>query len=96
MLLRGRIDTTRTTALFEKAANQFRQAISLAPTVPRSHFSLGAIYQEQKKFALAAQSMNACLKLDPKYYPAYYRLGEIYLQHDNPEAALEAFQTVQK
>ena len=36
------------------------------------------------------------MELNPKYYPAYYRLGEIHLQEDNPEAALEAFQAVQK
>ena len=92
----GRIDTTRTTALFEKAANQFEQAISLAPTVSQAHFSLGAIYQEQNKLGLAVRAIERCLKLDPKYYPAYYRLGEIYLQQDNPEAALKAFQTVQR
>ena len=92
----GRIDTTQTTVLFEKAANQFEEAISLAPTVSQAYFSLGAIYQEQNKLGLAARAIETCLKLDPKYYPAYYRLGEIYLQQDDPAAALEAFQTVQK
>lgn len=92
----GRIDTTQTDALFEKAANQFELTISLVPTLSQAHFSLGAIYQEQGKLGLAAQAMEASLELDPKYYPAYYRLGEIHLQQDNPEAALEAFQAVQK
>ena len=92
----GRIDTTQTETLFEKAASQFERTISLAPTLPQAHFSLGAIYQEQNKLELAAQSMETCLKLNPKYYPAYYRLGEIQLQQDYPEAALEAFQAVQK
>ena len=92
----GRIDTPQTTVLFEKAANQFEQAILLVPTLSQAHFSLGAIYQEQNKLELAAQAMEACLKLNPKYYPAYYRLGEIQLQQDNPEAALESFQAVQK
>ena len=92
----GRIDTTQTALLFERAANQFERTISLDPTLSQAHFSLGAIYQEQNKLELAAQAMKACLKLNSRYYPAYYRLGEIYLQHDNPEAALEAFQTVQK
>ena len=92
----GRIDTTQTDALFEKAANQFERTISLAPALPQAHFSLGAIYQEQNKLELAAQSMETCLKLNPKYYPAYYRLGEIQLQQDYPEAALESFQTVQQ
>ena len=92
----GRIDTTQTAALFEKAANQFEWTISLVPNLPQAHFSLGAIYQEQEKLELAAQEMKACLKLNPKYYPAYYRLGEIYLQQNNPQAALEAFQAVQK
>ena len=92
----GRIDTTHTAALFEKAANQFERTVSLVPTLSQAHFSLGAIYQEQGKLGLAAQAMEACLELDPKYYPAYYRLGDIHLQQDNPEAALEAFQAVQK
>ena len=92
----GRIDTTQTETLFEKAANQFERTISLAPTLSQAHFSLGAIYQEQNKLELAAQAMETCLKLNPKYYPAYYRLGEIQLQQDNPEAALESFQTVQQ
>ena len=92
----GRIDTTQTAALFEKAANQFERTIAITPTLPLAHFSLGAIYQEQGKLGLAAQAMGACLRLSPKHYPAYYRLGEIHLQQDNPEAALEAFQAVQK
>ena len=92
----GRIDTTQTAALFEKAANQFERTIALDPTLARAHFSLGAIYQEQNQLELAVQAMEACLRLDPKYYPAYYRLGEIQLQQDNPEAALEAFQAAQK
>ena len=92
----GRIDTTQTALLFEKAANQFEQTISLEPTLSQAHFSLGAIYQEQNKLELAAQAMEACLKLNPKYYPAYYRLGEIQLQQDDPSAALESFQAVQK
>ena len=92
----GRIDTTQTAALFEKAANQFERTVSLTPTLTQAHFSLGAIYQEQEKLELAAQAMEACLKLDSKYYPAYYRLGEIYLKRDKPEAALESFQAAQK
>ncbi len=92
----GRIDTTQTTVLFEKAANKFEQALLLAPSLSLAYFSLGAIYQEQNKLELAAQEMKACLKLNPKYFPAHYRLGEIYLQQDNPEAALESFQAVQK
>ena len=92
----GRVDTTQTATFFEKAAHQFEQAVSLAPTLSQAHFSLGAIYQEQNKLRLAAQAMEACLKLNPKYYPAYYRLGEIHLQQDNPQAALESFQRVQK
>ena len=92
----GRIDTTQTAALFEKAANQFERTISLDPTLSQAYFSLGAIYQEQSKLELAAQAMKACLKLNPKYYPASYRLGEIQLQQDNPAAALESFQAAQK
>ena len=92
----GRIDTTQTTVLFEKAANEFERTLLLAPSLSLAYFSLGAIYQEQNKLELAAQEMKACLKLDPKYFPAHYRLGEIYLQQDNPEAALESFQAVQK
>ena len=92
----GRIDTTQTAALFEKAANQFERTISLAPNLSQAHFSLGAMYQEQGKLEFAAHAMEACLELNPKYYPAYYRLGEIYLQQDNPKAALESFQAVQK
>ena len=92
----GRIDTTQTAALFEKAADQFERAISLDPTLSQAHFSLGAIYQEQNKLELAAQAMKACLRLNPKYYPASYRLGEIQLQQDNPTAALESFQAAQK
>ena len=92
----GRIDTTQTAALFEKAANQFERTISLAPNLSQAHFSLGAMYQEQGKLEFAAHAMEACLELNPKYYPAYYRLGKIYLQQDNPKAALESFQAVQK
>ncbi len=94
--IQGRIDSTQTTVLFEKAANQFERTISLAPNLSQAHFSVGAIYQEQEKLELAAQAMQTCLELNPKYYPAYYRLGEIYLQQDNPQAALESFQAVQK
>lgn len=94
--IQSRIDTKQTAVLFEKAAHEFQQALLLAPALSQAYFSLGAIYQEQGKLALAAQEMKACLKLNPDYFPAHYRLGEIYLQQDNPEAALESFQAVQK
>ena len=94
--IQGRIDTKQTAVLFEQAAHEFQQALLLAPALSQAYFSLGAIYQEQGKLALAAQEMKACLKLNPEYFPAHYRLGEIYLQQDNPDAALESFQAVQK
>ena len=92
----GRIDTTQTAILFEKAAARFERTIALDPTLSQAHFSLGAVYQAQNRLELAAQAMETCLKLNPKYYPAYYRLGEIQLAQDNADAALESFQTAQK
>ncbi len=83
-------------SLFEKAANQFESAISLAPDMPLAHFSLGGIYQQQGRLDLASQEMEICLQLNPKHYPAHYKLGEIYLEQDNAEAALESFQAALK
>ena len=81
---------------FEKAADQFQQALVLNPKLYYAHFSLGVIYQKQGKDDLALQELATSLRLNPKSYAAHYKRGEIHLKQENLNEALQAFQVAQE
>ena len=82
---------TKQNARFEKAANQFKVAISLDPNMLLAHFSLGGVYQQQDRLSAALREVEICLQLNPKYYPAHYKMGKIYLQQGSFDEALKSF-----
>ena len=81
---------------FEKAVNQFQQALVLNPKLYYAHFSLGVIYQKQGKDDLALQELATSLRLNPKSYASHYKRGEIHLKQENLNEALQEFQAAQK
>ena len=42
------------------------------------------------------RNLRACVRLNPNYYPVYYRMGEIRLKQGDHIEALQAFETARK
>ena len=80
----------------DKAREAFQQAIALEPGMAWAHFSLGGVYQQMQSYELAIGTMERCVRINPNFYLAYYKLGEIYLKLDRHGQALEAFRAAQK
>ena len=87
--LRQRRSTGRSLAI-----EQFQRAIVVDKDLLPVHFALGRLYQKQKKFDLALQEMNECIRINSKYHGAYFKRGQIFLEKRQLNQALQAFQTV--
>ena len=72
----------------QDAIAEFRQAISLAPEMPRLRFDLGFLLWADNKLDEAAAELREELRVNPTFAPAAYYLGDIALtQNRYPEAA---------
>ena len=58
--------------------------------------TLGGIYQQQNENESALAEFEICVRLNPNYYPVYYRIGEIHLKQGDYVEALQAFETARK
>jgi len=56
-----------------------------------AYFNLGILKQKEGKLLEAVAAFNKCVKENPKFYRAYYTLGNLYEQDLNYEAALHFF-----
>ncbi len=78
-----------------KAITNFETALQLDSSMFWAHYSLGAIYQKQKKYDEALAKFKTSLTLSPNYYPAHYYIGEIHLKQGNHTGAFESFEAAQ-
>ncbi|MFQ4137864.1 tetratricopeptide repeat protein [Nodosilinea sp. PGN35] len=68
------------------AQNNFQQALSLKPDYPEAQFNLGVMYEEYQQTDRARTEYLKAVQAG--YLPAYNNLAHLYLQQDNPEAAV--------
>lgn len=57
---------------------------------------IGNILQDQEKISDATFMYERAIKVDPKFYKAYYNLGNIYLADDKPFLAIENYRKANK
>ena len=91
------LQTTETGETLDTAIGYLRRAVEIDPDLFWARFNLGGIYQDQgTQDDLALAEFEACIRLNPNYYPVYYRMGEIHLKQENYIEALHAFDAARK
>jgi O-antigen ligase len=72
------------------------KAISLSPTDPKLHFSLGLILNELNQVDESFEYINKAIELKPNYELARYTLGEMYQQLGENDKAIEQYEYILK
>src|SRR5260370_20857640 len=73
---------------FNAAAESYRKAVELDPSVPELWSNLGLMYHELAKREDAIQSFNKAIRLDPSLFVPQWILRVEYLASKNPKAAV--------
>ena len=71
-----------------KAIEEYRIAITLKPSLPNLHYSLGHVFWKDTKIPAAREAFEAELKLNPRHSGALNELGDTYLLEHQPSKAL--------
>jgi Flp pilus assembly protein TadD len=64
----------------EKAAAVYIRLTQEFPELPEPHNNLAALYAQESKFALARESLEMAVRLNPNYAVAHENLGDIYVR----------------
>src|SRR5208282_5953193 len=73
---------------FAQAAEAYRKAVALEPSIPELWANLGLMDHEAGMSAEAIQSFKRAIQLKPSLFAAQLFLGIEYLKSKNPEAAI--------
>ena len=100
------LEATKTDKTFDTALTYLQRALDIEPDLFWARFNLGGIYQQQGESDVGRSSQaylqkaltefEACVRLNPNYYPVYYRIGVIHLKQGDYIEALQAFETARK
>lgn len=77
---------------FEKAENDYLQALKLKKDYMIVYCYLGVLYGMQERWIEAQRALKRATKLKPRYSGAHHDLGVIYMQSGQPRLALKAFE----
>jgi tetratricopeptide (TPR) repeat protein len=75
-----------------KAIEEYRAAVTLNPSAPNLHYSLGHILWKILKIPEARVELEVELKISPRHADALHDMGDSYLQEHQPEKALPYLQ----
>lgn len=67
-------------ALLEEAIKWYQQALRANPNSETSHYNLGVLLHESKKYDEALGELDAALKLNPRFDKALYRKARLYAE----------------
>jgi Tfp pilus assembly protein PilF len=76
---------------YEAAQKSFLKAIEIDANNADGYYSLGGIYNYQKKLTEAEQAFKTVLKIDPTHHNAWYSLGFTYELMGKKEEAEEHY-----
>ena len=76
---------------YDSARKSFLKAIEKDANNPEGYYSLGGIYNYQKKLKKAEQAFKSVLKIDPTHHNAWYSLGFTYELMGQKEKAEESY-----
>ncbi|MGP8224644.1 MAG: tetratricopeptide repeat protein [Terracidiphilus sp.] len=81
---------------FNAAAESYRKAVELEPSVPELWANLGLMYHESGNPAEAIRSFKEAIRLNPSLFVPQLFLGIEYLGSRNPEAAIPFLEKAEK
>jgi tetratricopeptide (TPR) repeat protein len=96
-VLINRLQSSSTTIIKQKdsmlkqAESECRQALTIDPSMPEAHYTLGQVLKEQGHLDEAAKSFGEAIKSDPQYSDAYAGLGTTKLAQNSYAEAAENF-----
>jgi eukaryotic-like serine/threonine-protein kinase len=79
------------TGQYEKAAEQFQQAVQLEPANDRAYTSLAAAYQHLNQPDKAEETYKRAISMRPQYWRVYSFLGGFYIAQAEYEKAIVMF-----
>lgn len=77
---------------YDKAIEQWREAIRLDPSLARAHHDLGVALRGKGQLAEAVPLLREAVRLDPKDGTAYADLGDALQEQGDLDGALAAYQ----
>jgi tetratricopeptide (TPR) repeat protein len=81
---------------FNAAAESYRKAVELEPSIPELWANLGLMYHESGKPAEAIRSFKEAIRLKPSLFVPQLFLGIEFLGAKNPEAAIPFLEKAEK
>jgi len=79
-----------------EAANNFKLALKVNPSVARIHFALADTYMELKQPDPALEEYRKTIQFDPAFVKAYAAIADIYARKRNFEGAVELLRNAKK
>lgn len=89
-------DTALASEELEKALEEFKRAVKLAPQMAHAHTKLGIAYKRTGKLEDAATSLETATTLDDKSYVSFFELGEVYRLLEKAAQAVKAYLTASR
>ena len=80
----------------EEREARFKKIAAEFPDSPMSHFTLGKLYLDARRYQEAVRSLEEAMRLDPHYAAAGVALGEAYAGAGDPAKARGAFEQARK
>lgn len=76
---------------FDKAIEDFDEAIKLNPNYATAYNNRGYAYDDLKQYEKAIEDYNRAIELKPDYASAYYNRGIAYRKLNQPESAIRDY-----
>jgi tetratricopeptide (TPR) repeat protein len=76
---------------YEKAINEYREAVKMRPELPEPHNYIGICYFQLGEFRMARDTFKKAISLKPDFAFAYNNLGTTYYAQSHFDEAEEAF-----
>jgi Tfp pilus assembly protein PilF len=76
--------------LYDSAERDLKMAIQTDPTYHLAHYTLGKVFQKQRKWDKAIEAFESAAQRDPSNANYQYDLGEAYLESKQMERAEQA------
>ena len=78
--------------IYDSAIAHFQTAVGLRPDEAQAHYNLAVAFLGAKDFTGAERSLDSVVKIDADFWPAYHRLGEVFVATDQPTRAREVLE----